>query len=77
MQVNLGVKFFLLVKRLVDFLLKRFSVFLSDCYDDTQMQYEWIEAHIREHDDTEFYVEKEVLRLESTSFMTQLPPVCL
>ena len=34
------------------------------------MQYEWIEAHLREHDMTEFYVEKQVLRLESTSFIT-------
>ena len=69
LQVNLGIKFFPLLK-----FLKRFSVSLSDCYDDTQMQYEWIEAHIREHDDTEFYLGKQVLRLESTSFMTQVPP---
>ena len=37
------------------------------------MQYEWIETHIREHDDTEFYVEKQV----PIDFMTQVPPVCL
>ena len=30
------------------------------------MQYEWIETHIREHDDTEFYVEKQVLRFHDT-----------
>lgn len=47
-----------------------FSVVLSDSYDDTQVQYKWIEAHLREHDMTEFYVEKQVLRLESTSFIT-------
>lgn len=47
-----------------------FSVILSDSYDDTQVQYKWIKAHLREHDMTEFYVEKQVLRLEATSFIT-------
>ena len=47
-----------------------FSVILADSYDDTQVQYEWIKAHLREHEMTEFYVEKQTLRLESSSFIT-------
>lgn len=41
-----------------------------DSYDDSQVQYEWIEVSLKEHDMTEFYVEKQILRLESTSFIT-------
>ena len=43
---------------------------LSDSYDDSQVQYEWIKVSLKEHDMTEFYVEKQILRLESTSFIT-------
>ena len=47
-----------------------FSVNLLDSYDDTQVKYEWTKVHLREHDMTEFYVEKQIHRLESTSFIT-------
>ena len=47
----------LLVKLLLDFLL-RFSVILSDSYDDNQTYNEWAEAHT-----TGFNVEKQVRRL--------------
>ena len=47
-----------------------FSVNLLDSYDDTQVKYEWTNVHLREHDMTEFYVEKQFLRLEYTSFIT-------
>lgn len=43
---------------------------LSDSYDDSQVQYEWIKVSLKEHDMTEFYVEKQILRLESTSSIT-------
>lgn len=43
---------------------------LSDSYDDNQVLYEWIKVSLKEHDMTEFYVEKQILRLESTSFIT-------
>lgn len=44
--------------------------FLSDSYDDRQVQYQWTKLFLREHDMTEFYVEKQTLRLEPTSFIT-------
>ena len=47
-----------------------FSVNLLDSYDDTQVKYEWTKVHLREHDMTEFYVEKQIVSLESTSFIT-------
>lgn len=43
---------------------------LSDSYDDSQVQYEWIKVSLKEHDMTEFYVEKQILRLESTLSIT-------
>lgn len=43
---------------------------LSDSYDDSQVLYEWIKVSLKEHDMTEFYVEKQILRFESTSFIT-------
>ncbi|XP_078353528.1 gamma-aminobutyric acid receptor subunit gamma-1-like isoform X2 [Oculina patagonica] len=39
-------------------------------YDDSQVQYKWIKVSLREHDMTEFYVEKETHRLESTAYIT-------
>ncbi|CAH3116662.1 unnamed protein product [Pocillopora meandrina] len=39
-------------------------------YDDSQVLYEWIKVSLKEHDMTEFYVEKQILRFESTSFIT-------
>lgn len=39
-------------------------------YDDRQVQYQWTKVHLREHDITEFYVEKPTLKMEATSFIT-------
>lgn len=39
-------------------------------YDDSQVMYKWIKVSLKEHDMTEFYVEKQIIRLESTSFIT-------
>ncbi|XP_066015169.1 gamma-aminobutyric acid receptor subunit rho-2 isoform X1 [Pocillopora verrucosa] len=44
--------------------------FAAYSYDDNQVLYEWIKVSLKEHDMTEFYVEKQILRLESTSFIT-------
>ena len=46
------------------------NLFLLDSYDDSQVQYQWIKVSLKEHDMTEFYVKKQILRLESTSFIT-------
>ena len=50
--------------------------FLADSYDDSQIQYKWIKVSLREHDMTEFYVEKQIVRLESTSFITGTSGIC-
>ncbi|KAK2569732.1 hypothetical protein P5673_005570 [Acropora cervicornis] len=39
-------------------------------YDDSQVKYEWSSVKLREKDMTEFYVDKESLRAESTIFIT-------
>ena len=45
-------------------------LFGVDSYDDTQVLYEWSKVSLKEHDMTEFYVEKQVIRMEPTSFIT-------
>ncbi|XP_015758681.1 PREDICTED: glycine receptor subunit alpha-1-like [Acropora digitifera] len=39
-------------------------------YDDSQVKYEWSSVKLKEKDMTEFYVDKESLRAESTMFIT-------
>ncbi|XP_067026321.1 glycine receptor subunit alpha-3-like isoform X1 [Acropora muricata] len=39
-------------------------------YDDSQVKYEWSSVKLREKDMTEFYVDKESLKVESTMFIT-------
>ena len=46
------------------------SWILADSYDDSQVKYEWSSVKLREKDMTEFYVDKESLKVESTMFIT-------
>ena len=43
---------------------------IPDSYDDNQVMYRWSKVSLTEKDMTEFYVVKEILRLEATSFIT-------
>ncbi|KAM7427597.1 hypothetical protein ABFA07_021284 [Porites harrisoni] len=44
--------------------------FAAYSYDDNQVMYRWSKVSLTEKDMTEFYVVKEILRLEATSFIT-------